>query len=187
MKWRLSAAVTVAIAWMLTVGIMPAFASCSRIMKPQESFRVANTVVVGTVQAIGDRLLESNVQLKVQTYYKGQLGDTIIVLSDSGSQNYSPTTPNYKVGQKYLLYLTKIGATWTTSLCEGSHLLTNGLSPQEQYALGKGYSPQGPGTTLRSGSTRLFSVIILVVALYGFYQFQKKRIRKQRIDPPKND
>lgn len=115
-----------------------AIASCALPASISENTARANVVVVGTVIDISEKYAI----LKVETYYKGQGPDVLKVTGRISPNSYSSVDLELTDGARYLLFLKgKSGEILRANACDGSRLLTAGLSADEQSGLGTGATP----------------------------------------------
>lgn len=122
----------------LTFQTTSTFASCAPPASISENTARADVVVSGTITALTDKYA----LLGVERYYKGQGPDTLKVTGRISPNSYSSVDLELTKDARYLLFLKGDPKdTLQANACNGSRILTNGLSQEEQSGLGTGAIP----------------------------------------------
>lgn len=130
----------------LTFQTTSTFASCAPPASTSENTTRADVVISGTITELTDKYA----LLEVETYYKGQGPDTLKVTGRISPNSYSSVDLELTKGARYLLFL-KGGPKdiLQANACNGSRILTNGLSREEQNGLGTGATPSAKPATVQ--------------------------------------
>lgn len=151
----------------LTFQTASTFASCAPPASVSENTARADLVVTGKVT----NLTDNYALLEVQTYYKGQGPDLLKVSGRISPTSVSSVDFEFAQGSRYLLFLKGNSSdTLLTNSCDGSRVLTSGLSQEEQSSLGSGATPSAKpvaqGTNIYLTYYALASGLLVGLLLY---------------------
>lgn len=119
--------------------IKPTYASCVMQSVEQQRQR-ADVVATGTAHSRANQYFI----LKIESYYKGNVPKEIKVqgLNSGNTGAVTSIDVNFKVGQKYLLYLKALQSDiYTTNLCMGTREFDGTLTDEEKKVLEPAISP----------------------------------------------
>lgn len=122
----------------LTFQTTSTLASCAPPATVAENTARADIVITGTITDTSN----SYSLITVETYYKGQGADFLKVTGRISPNSYSSVDLELTKGAKYLLFLKgEPKDILQANACNGSRILTNGLSREEQSGLDTGATP----------------------------------------------
>lgn len=127
----------------------------------------AKLILTGTVEKVVVRPDASEVRVRVDRVYKGEIGGTVEVLTRSGSRSGNSEDVSFVEGDRYLLYLQRPGEVWTTDVCLGTREIGDTLPPELVPVLGEGVPPGAPATIPETGGVELPLVALVGSALLG--------------------
>lgn len=161
------AGILLALVALLLADVDRAYADCVALSNA-EYRESADLIVLGTVENVEARPESSRVEVSVERVFKGESGETVYVMTDSGSLRATSVDVQFEEGARYLLYLREDGGEFTTSTCDGTREV-NGDLAQIPAGLGEGSltgDNTGTAETLpQTGGVSLTGLPLVVVSI----------------------
>lgn len=137
----------------------------------------SDLVATGTVEEVTTSADSSFARLRLDRVFKGESGRTAEILTGAGSQSGSSVDVAFVDGERYLLYLRRQDAAWTTDVCLGTRPIGDTPPPGVVAALGEGFAPDGSPAMPETGGVPLVPLALTGLAILAAATGTRRRAR----------